>query len=474
MKQEQSPSILREWLITNRAGFSLVEVLLSSAIFVLLVTALVGAYLYGQEATAIAGNRARATMFAEEGLEAVRNIRDAGFSNLVDGTYGLTTSSNQWNLSSVRDTNGIFSRQVVISTIDSKRKSITANVAWQQNPQRTGSVSLTTRLTNWLISGGAGNWNLATSSGSIDLSGNQDGVKIQVSGSYAYLIRSNSVNNFVIVDITNPDAPSVTSTISIVGTPTNLFVSGAYAYVTSNDNSQELQVVDIANPASPSIVGSYNAPGNADANGVYIIGTNAYITRANQASEEFSVINISNPASPTELGVLDLGATGYEVVVLGNYAFIVSASNTQELQIVNVSNPASMSIVASLNLPGNIDATTISIIGNTLLIGQGKDFRTIDITNPLSPLLLGTLAISSTINDISIDLAGNYVFLADQDSSAEFQVIDITTLVTPILSTTFNITGTSSLLGVAYSSVNDRVYGVGQSNSQELTVFAPQ
>ena len=119
-------------------GFSLVEVILASSVFILLVTSLVGAYLYGEESTALAGNRARATLLAEEGLEATRNIRDAGFSNLIDGAYGLTTTSNQWNLSGSSDATDIFTRQLTISSVDAKRKSVTANIAWQQNPQRTG------------------------------------------------------------------------------------------------------------------------------------------------------------------------------------------------------------------------------------------------------------------------------------------------------------------------------------------------
>jgi len=137
-------------LTTNQAGFSLVEVILSTAVFVLLVTALVGAYLYGQESTALAGNRARATMLAEEGLEAVRNIRDPAYANLTDGTYGLSTTSNQWNLSGSNDVTDIFTRQVIISSVDTKRKSVTSNVTWQQNPQRSGSVSLAARFTNWI------------------------------------------------------------------------------------------------------------------------------------------------------------------------------------------------------------------------------------------------------------------------------------------------------------------------------------
>ena len=137
----------------TKGGFSLVEVILSTTVFAMLVTALAGAYLYGEEATMLAGNRARAVMLAEEGTEAVRNIRDPLFDNLVDGTYGLSTTSNQYNLSGASDSDGFFSRSINVATVDSKRKDITSTVTWQQNSQRSGSVSVITRLTNWLASG---------------------------------------------------------------------------------------------------------------------------------------------------------------------------------------------------------------------------------------------------------------------------------------------------------------------------------
>lgn len=156
MRRELSQSIQKARSATNQAGFSLVEVILASAVFVLLVTALVGAYLYGQESTVLAGNRARAVLLAEEGLEAVRNIRDENFSNLTDGIYGLTTTNNQWNLSGLQDIIDIFTRQITISTVDTKRKNATINVSWQQNPQRSGSVSATTYFTNWTAATGGG------------------------------------------------------------------------------------------------------------------------------------------------------------------------------------------------------------------------------------------------------------------------------------------------------------------------------
>lgn len=133
----------------NSKGFSLVEVLLAVAIFALFVTGLVGGLIYGQQSTALAGAQSRATVLADEGLEATRNIRDANFSNLTNGTFGLTTTGNQWNLSGSSDTTDIFTRQIVISTVDANTKQIVATVTWTQNAQRAGSVSLTTYLANW-------------------------------------------------------------------------------------------------------------------------------------------------------------------------------------------------------------------------------------------------------------------------------------------------------------------------------------
>lgn len=158
MKQETLSSTKKELSHTKQSGFSLVEVILSSSIFILLVTALVGAWLYGQESTMLAGNRVRATLLAEEGLEAVRNIRDNDFANISNGTHGLVISGDQWILSGSSDTSGIFIRQIEVSSLDDDHKEVTSTVRWQQNSQRPGEVSVATHLTNWQerVDGGGG------------------------------------------------------------------------------------------------------------------------------------------------------------------------------------------------------------------------------------------------------------------------------------------------------------------------------
>ena len=146
-KQEQSQSIPKGKSAIR--GFSIIEVILATALFVLIAIALTNILIYGEQSSASAGTRARAVFLAEEGLEAVRNIKDTSFSNLANGNYGLAVSGSKWIFSGTSDTTGIFTRIINIATVDSSRKTVTCTVTWQQTPQGTGSVVLTTRLTNW-------------------------------------------------------------------------------------------------------------------------------------------------------------------------------------------------------------------------------------------------------------------------------------------------------------------------------------
>ncbi len=129
----------------------MLEILLAASLLSLMVTAIVGALSYGVQSAAVAGARARAVFLAEEGLEAVRNIRDAGFAALPNGTFGLVFAGlNQWSLSPGADvTDGVFTRQVIISGNGANRKQVISTISWQETASRQGTVTLTTGLSNW-------------------------------------------------------------------------------------------------------------------------------------------------------------------------------------------------------------------------------------------------------------------------------------------------------------------------------------
>ena len=107
-RQETGQALPR--IVRGGAGFTMVEVILSAALFALIVTGLAGVLMYGQESTAIAGQRFRAIMLADEALEAGRNMRDEDYTLLTDGPHGLRIRQRQWELFGASDQSGIFTR----------------------------------------------------------------------------------------------------------------------------------------------------------------------------------------------------------------------------------------------------------------------------------------------------------------------------------------------------------------------------
>ncbi|MCA9364014.1 hypothetical protein KC727_02240 [Candidatus Kaiserbacteria bacterium] len=456
-------------------GFSLVEVILAGSLFILMATILVGGYLYGQEATALAGARTRAALLAEEGLEAVRNIRDEDFSNLSDGTYGLVESGNEWTLSGSNDTTDIFTRAITISTVDGDRKNVTSDVSWQQTEGRGGSVSLTSRLTYWLrtLVTGIGDWSLPIHSGSYDETGTQDGLKIATQGDYAYVVLGGGNPDFLVFDIANPDSPTLVGSLSLTGTLSNIAVSGNYAYVTGDNNGNEVLRVDITDPTNVSSSGSINLPGNANARGIYAVGTTVYVTRDASSGAEFAMITAA-PTTPV-VTELELGSTANEVYVSGSYAYVTSTSNTAELQVVNISLPVPI-LTTTRNLAGNDDALTVDGYGGALVVGRGGSgtVHVFDISTPSAPSEVGSYTAGFAVNDVSLGNSGAYAFLATSDTTAEFKVLDISTPASPTLLGSADIVSGTALYGISYHTANDRAYAVGDSDTEEVVVVAPQ
>jgi|GEM_PF-1952003 len=136
---------------TKNRGFSLVEVIVSSALVLILSLTFIQATLAGQSGTQAAGMRARATLVAEEALEAVHNIRDFSFLGVTDGTYGLTQAGGTWSLSGSSDTQGPFTRTITISSVDVTTKLVTAKVSWTNLAGTISSTSLSSYVTDFSL-----------------------------------------------------------------------------------------------------------------------------------------------------------------------------------------------------------------------------------------------------------------------------------------------------------------------------------
>ena len=131
-------------------GQSLIELLVAIGIFVTVVSVLIFLILDSYITGRLAEEITRANFFAEEGLEAVKSIRDNNFVNLTNGDHGLIISGGNWQFSGTSEIiNGKFTRIINVEEIDPNRKKVTSLVTWQFTEARPQEVMLVTYLTNW-------------------------------------------------------------------------------------------------------------------------------------------------------------------------------------------------------------------------------------------------------------------------------------------------------------------------------------
>ena len=468
----------------SKEGFTLLEVLMSVAIIGLLAGISIPVYRSLQirsdldiAVSILINNLRRAQVLSQanqEGLKWGVNV-SSGLVTLFGGESFASRTPDLDEVSQISDTitfSGIdevvFSR-LLGDPINSGDIVLTA----LSGDTRTISINLKGSISYDLSVPQAGDWAGSVFQAGVDISGNIDGWKVWSQGVYAYLVRLGGSPDFVIVNIVDPQNPVVAGTLNLADTPENIFVSGNYAYVASRSNTQEIQIVDISNPLTPNFIGSFDASGGADGRGIYVEDGSAFLVRTSSGDDELVIVDVSNPSVPIFSGSLNLGDTGREVEVMGNYAYIASQSNSQELQIVNVSNPVSPFLAGSLDLSGIANGNTLAGFGSTVVLGRSDgEVSLIDVSVPASPAVFGSLDTGGSVNDLSLGNSNVYVFLAGNTNNADFQVLDISSVSSPAILGTLDLV--SNLNGIYYVSDIDRVVAVGDDDGAEFVVIAPQ
>ena len=146
--------------MTKNRGFGLVEIVVAAAIVSVSLFALIGASHASFRAIDDSLMKRRAEFLAEEGIEAIKILRDNGWAANIDPTTSGTTyypsfnsSTNTWSLTTSNPgaVDGIFTRTIIFSdvyrknsdqdivdvsapdpkTIDPETLLVTSNVSWE-------------------------------------------------------------------------------------------------------------------------------------------------------------------------------------------------------------------------------------------------------------------------------------------------------------------------------------------------------
>lgn len=134
---------------TKEKGQSLIEILIAIALAAIILPALFSGFAASREGKAQEGERLQATALNKEMEEAVRSVRENGWTTLAAGTYYATVSGTTWALVTGSETVGNFSRQLTITQMpDPSIKKIDYLTTWAQ--PYAGSIATTEYITRYL------------------------------------------------------------------------------------------------------------------------------------------------------------------------------------------------------------------------------------------------------------------------------------------------------------------------------------
>ena len=436
-----------------QTGFSTLELLVAFAILTLSLTAVI-MVAFGNQTYAIDTTLSqRALYLAESNLEtslagAMRDLDD------LRGTYKES---------------GNFTEEVSIVDISECAKRIDSTISWKKGRREldttlssiiTDSAAASFLKNDCAVAEPAGTWDVASAVLTEDIAGQSHVTAIDEFDHFIYLATS----------ITDPDeddlfvyefdgaAVALRKRSAINTSPDfnvglyDLDVAGRYAFVASASSSHQLQVIDIGDPESPSVLWLINLPGVNPAGSfpegraVYFYDDRVYVGTRETGGPEFHVFDVSADLAlhpPVHLGSLELSHTIRDIVVSGDYAYLATTDNQRELMLIDIAEPTSMihPDVSNLgfNAPGNHDGSAVYVGADKVYLGrkQGNpptdSFYILDKTavrDSASDIdgVLGEhnigLANNASVTDIR--LAGELAFLSLDDRNIGLAVYEIT------------------------------------------------
>jgi len=276
---------------------------------------------------------------------------------------------------------------------------------------------------SWLNNSGSEFFNINSSSSQLKVKGNPSVIasnlslpisirSLQISGNYLYaaFYGDNSIDAFRIIDISDPENPSVVGGSSLVlpnAAAKRLAVVGDYAYVTFHTatGTDAFRIIDIKDKSNPVVVGGAGVNIEQELSSgepLYVSGNYLYLLANNKNSADISdliTIDISNPHNPKIVSQLEnLPREGWDIKVKGDYAYGCFHDEDTPLAIINIKDKRNPQIVATSSVGGvNEFCWSVELSESRLYLGMGNFvggadnedvFRIVDIKDPASPNVL--------------------------------------------------------------------------------------
>lgn len=255
--------------------------------------------------------------------------------------------------------------------------------------------------------------------------------KLVVASNLAFV--ATGAEGLKVVNVINPAAMSLRSTIQTLGSVEDVWVSGSVAYV---GNDSGLHTLDVSTPAHPLRLATL-----AGARVTDIVVASGKATLVNYGDESVRIANVANPASLVQLGTYT-NVEAWNVALMATTPVLAAATRTvahlPKIDVLNITSPSSPQSGGSLALSAtNGIACGIAIAGNWAFVGREgwgevttNVLDIINLANPASPQKVGSLPIPNFSIDIAASVDGNYVYVP---LATGIQVVDVNVKTAPVL-----------------------------------------
>lgn len=457
-----------------RGGFLLLEALIATAVFAVMIGAVSFALFFGQEGALKSGDRVRGVTLSEEAIGATQGIRDRDFDLLLPGVHGTCIGADgKWEFCGIEHvTMDGYTTRLTIESIADDHVRATASTEWDFGVSRTGSVLLTEEFTDWRAVKPIGDWTTVTLRGSYVDTDQPLFNAIALSGDFAFVSSDDGAGLYVF-DFSDPAYPArVAAGFSLGATGYGLLVDGDTLYVSTGADGEEIQIFDVASPTSLSQdkkLGSIDIPGSGRARSLALFATTLLVgcTESSTAEELYSY-DVSNPLSPDLLDSLDDTGSMYGLGLRDGYAYIASSMDAGELRVADVFDPSTLALATGggYNLTDVHDGLVVVAVGEKIILGRRsgeviEELILLDLSKgpvPAPPPGPWYQEVGGNVAGLAAEPGGRYAFIATDNSGGEFQVIDLSRFAlgqTPVVETADPDLGGGR--AVAYDAQKDRV-----------------
>ncbi|MBI3304773.1 hypothetical protein HYZ80_00395 [Candidatus Parcubacteria bacterium] len=468
-----------------RAGFTIVEVLITIGLLILVMFGIYGAYSLMIRLTGQSRAQTVGLQLAQEKIEFIRNLpyQSVGVvgavpAGVVPASESMSRSSVQFTVNTtIRNIDDPFDgdaagsipgKPVDTDPVDYKRVEVqitcaacpsgspivlTTNVVPRGVEAGASTGSLLVRVINKsgqpVAQAAVGIKNAGVSptvdfTDTTDVNGKLMVVGMPAASGYRLTIAKPGYSSDGTLPPGDPKNPNPVK-------PDPTIVAGQITELTFSIDRVSTLVVKTANQACESI--GYVS---AHVQGQTLIGTNPDVPKTSfeLATDSYVGGVATPPANPTVAGSVNDStnlSNPISVFVSGPYAYVAAYSGNR-LTVVNVSNPASPTVTGSV-----MDATRLGGSSSVFVSGQyayvtadfGNRLTVVNVSNPASPTVTGSVKDNTNLSrPMSVFVSGQYAYVAAHEGS-RLTVVDVLNPASP------------TVVGSAYDATNlDGPYSV--------------